>query len=171
MRDSVARRPLIVAAVAILVLLASGGAIWWHAAAPPPLRQPRLWYMDLNKGQLFAGSGDLAPIEAPGGPVNHVPTGVLAHVYACGDCSNAGDRSVAWLETLDPAVQKAMGSGATYLSIADATASDFNGGRRVQRPKDGEWVDAYSEEGTAIQQPPACPGGAASKPCLPAQGD
>jgi len=81
-------------------------------AAPPPKRTGQAWYYDLNTGQLFTGVEDVAPVDAPSGPL---PTGgqagVKAYVFSYGDCNDENQRFVAWFERATVNTKKVLKEG------------------------------------------------------------
>ena len=48
------------------------------------------YFMDLNTGEVFIGDFNaLAPIETPSGPHEGEPAGVVANIFACGECEKS----------------------------------------------------------------------------------
>lgn len=159
------------AVIALLVVAYNFGFLTKERnVADQPL--PKLYYYDLNKNELFTAEDELSPIPAPSGPMDGKPAGVLASVYACGDCANASARKVAYLEKIDeeflskvdPSLRKGYYNGtspATIQGIADATL--------VKTPDSKTWVARNSDEGRAITEANEsnCPESAPYQGCLP----
>ena len=79
-----------VAAVLVLSMAIATAAAW----APSPRHDdPILWYYDLGTDELFQAVHQVAPIDSPSG----ARKGVLAHVFACGQCTE-GEMYVGYLE-------------------------------------------------------------------------
>lgn len=85
---------LAVAGIAIAVTMSDGPE---YAEAPE-----QDYYYDLNTGELFAAPyRERLPAANPATP-NAAPAGVIAYVFACGDCTAESDRFIAYLEVHDP---------------------------------------------------------------------
>lgn len=79
----------ILAAVVLLVIslfiiyreLSGGGG-------PQPPKNK--YFLDLNSGEVLIGDiKAIAPIETPTGPHEGEPAGVMAHIFACGECEKS----------------------------------------------------------------------------------
>lgn len=95
----------IVAVVVVLVLIGAAVVIAGRGSGdvPPPPVASGLYFFDLDTGETFTAPVDaVPPIDAPSGAAR----GVLAHVFACGDCATAA-HAVLYIETVDgdPALQ------------------------------------------------------------------
>jgi len=97
-REQLASRPRLVGVLATLMFLLSLIALFLRAQpTSTAARRPNLersYYFDLQRGELFPSSTQDPPIPAPSGGA-----GVLAHVYACGNCDQESDRFIGYLTT------------------------------------------------------------------------
>lgn len=128
-------------AVAVIVV-----AVWLIAsrggAGKPAVAKER-FYFDVGSGQLFTGPITAhIPIKAPSGPNN----GVMAHVFACGECSS-DNRQTVYIETLSEQAVVSLASGNPDPTLMDT-------GRLVATPsaagEEPKWVPAASGEGFKI---------------------
>jgi hypothetical protein len=140
--------------VAIVIFVFSGGD---DVGGPPVITH--MWFQDLNTGETFVvevgDTRELPPHATESGPLKENagplksgdPAGVLAHKYACGDCS--GEQFVGYLESGSVARRKLLISG-------DAMASLTEEGMKVKseigyrRADGGEWANPDSPEALKI---------------------
>lgn len=74
----------------------------------PPERVAMTYFYDQNTGEIFdAPYGLEGPLETKSGNYRGMPAGVRAIVLSCGQCSDAEQRFVGWLEVHSAAVQAA----------------------------------------------------------------
>jgi len=169
---------------AALVLVASLVAVFWQLRGPSTSRfSTTEWYYDLNTGQLFAAPlGEIPPIAAPSGPLpDGSPAGVRAHVYGCGDCSEA-NRTIAYLETYTPEDRQRL-QALLKIQFGKEPPSADSGfmagpedgillagqGSLVKRPEDADWVRRIHPEGQALVSDslPRCHAGVFPLECRP----
>lgn len=84
--------------VSLVIMLVVLGAE--ALSGPAAISAGKVWYFDLNTGELFAArDGQTPPIAAPSGPQpDGAAAGVRAYVFACGDCGNKSERFVGYLQ-------------------------------------------------------------------------
>jgi hypothetical protein len=143
-------------------------------AAPPPVKPAptEMYYYDLNTGQLFSGPiNAIPPIETPSGktPAGE-NAGVKAYVFSCGDCADASQRYIGWMEKADAMAKKMIENpdAGPNLNNIDQLIGTLEKGT-VQISEDGKtWVSFTSQEGVALmQKAQARCGGAAPVTCFP----
>lgn len=131
---------VIVTATAISAL-AFGFAGWRLVAADHGtslLHEPQAYFYDLHTGQLFtAPAGTPGAIQRPGGTYNGHPAGVRAHVFACGQCSDASKHFIGWLEI-------------DGLSIGKQPATEEDETVYIRRVDGTQWVSSESAVGEQI---------------------
>ena len=181
LRERLEKNPAIVWVALILVISGAALLIWRQVTVNPAgaAGGQRVYVFDLADGSLIAmPGGGIPPFRinkknAEGGE----PTGVLATVYSCGDCSSAKDRVVGYLETNSPAAQEAIKNALRDGTMEDLAPSQrasledvLSAGQLVAagdtRPP--TWVTKSSEQGQAIVNGLAskCPSGE-FKICMP----
>lgn len=173
LREWLNNNSAIVTVAAVLVLLMALGIIIYTQGAGR--RGPTQWqgyYMDLGTNELFAGkSTDIPPVDAPSG----ANQGVRAHVYGCGDCSEA-NRFIAYLERytekakqmrLNPPQYDPNQPASPEVYMDEMTGVEVE----VRAPKGTQWMSLMSEQGMRITEimPNRCPDGVMIMPCLPGQ--
>lgn len=90
-REFTQKYPVVAVVLAVVVV---GFAVYRVAGGKRGGSGNLRWFYDVQTGQLFSHDGNaLPPIAAPSGG-----EGVRAHVFTCGNCSNAADRQIAYLE-------------------------------------------------------------------------
>ncbi len=183
MSRSETRRFLTVGLVLTVLLGALFALLWQLKPQPTPKTFTGDWYYDLNTNQLFPGPlGAIPPIAAPSGPLaDGTPAGVRAHVYGCGDCSEAR-RAIAYLETYSAESQQRLrqlrqakfgiesaGANRQLAARPDDGALLVGEASLVKRPTDPEWVVRGSAAGQAIVTGslPRCPPGVFPRECPP----
>lgn len=125
--------PLVTSISAIVIFLMVGFVAWrvWGGSASEEKPTADVYYYDLNTLQLFTAPADSpCPLATPSGDYQGGPAGVRAHVLACGQCSDASQRYVGWLEKPQP-----TGDSEDVL---------------VASAEDLKWVLASSPEGERI---------------------
>lgn len=122
----------ILVAITLVVILRNAG-VW---GGPTPETSGTMYFYDEDTRELFTARSDqLAPIAAPSGG-----SGVLAEVYACGDCS--GEKFAGLLQKYTDKGKKAMSDG------IPVHPSD----NLIRLPKPGsEWVPSGSAQGQKIR--------------------
>ncbi|HUT08853.1 MAG TPA: hypothetical protein VMY42_00010 [Thermoguttaceae bacterium] len=137
----------------VLALLGTGVAVFFVVrtlSRPPggvqPEWQTMVFFYDQNTGELLERpAGTQAPFETDSGPYQGMPAGVLAHVFACGQCSDESLRYIGWLEAPVDAVPAESISGKP-----DPLEEEQPG--LIRRPDDQKWVYSNSPEGGALMQ-------------------
>ncbi len=144
-------RQTLLAVIATVALVLAVLVMW--AQQRPDAPSNLAWYYDLADGTLFPGPADqIAPIAAPSGPDN----GVLAHVYACGNC-NAETREIAYLETNTPhakQVLRTMPTPGPDVDVAPYVIEAQQGRRIAKTPPPGQtpqWIAAMHPDADAIR--------------------
>jgi hypothetical protein len=152
----------IVTIITVLVLLVAIGVVIWDAGGVGGGRPGTpAYYYDLNTGEIFVRSTpELAPIEAPSGPHQGESAGVLAVVYACGQCPadlegmtakelEQTNAYIGWLQRYTDKIKKARASGG---SDQDSRMPPPVSSQRLM-PVGGEtWVSGTSGQATTLQQ-------------------
>jgi hypothetical protein len=145
MRNWLNERPVVAAGVlAIGILAIVATAV--HMLRPPSLPQPgRVYYMDLQTGELFAaGNAPTPPVSPKGNP------SALAHAYSCTSCDDQAAIKMAYVERSLPPDQ-----------IIDELES-------VEVSLEGrDWVLQSTPAGQRIAALPTCPDGLAARRCRP----
>lgn len=157
MRDLFVRYPYVFVGAAVLVLAVS---LWRMLGGGGGAKPDGRWYLDLNTGELFAYRGyELPPIPAPSGG-----EGVLAHVYACGDCGDPAQRVIVALEKYSP-----EGKAALTGPVQPPPRTEEMVGRSAPLPShmlragdnpDAPWVSFDSAQGRSLlnRAQQMCPG-------------
>jgi len=155
-----------------LDIAAAHGQEGSRRSVQPARRNDRAWFFDLNTNQLFVDDvRAIPPITAPSGP----RAGVRAYVFTCGDCNDAKQRFIGYLETYTPDAARQLADARRSLESDPQSvdylmvARDARAGRLIRRPNDADWTPAHSEAGVAIITSLArrCPQGTRIRPCLP----
>lgn len=159
LRDTIESNRVAAAVVAALVLAA---AVMLMSRGKTPTGPTHRWFYDLQANRLFPEKSALPPITAPSGG-----QGVLAHVFACGECTE-NNRQVAYLETYTE-------NGLIHRN-EDATGA-INPGHLVALPPSNgtqpRWVPSESSAGITITMNQSaslrqqCPDPKGFQPCLP----
>lgn len=113
------------AALVFAVVLLSVSAVWVGytiVTRPKKINKGPLqrYYLDVSTGELFvADAGLRPPIQRylPDSP----PTGVIAHVFACGSCDDESARFIGYIETFKPDAAARSASRADTPSRATKT--------------------------------------------------
>jgi len=150
-KDRISDHPKAAAIVAFfLVLLLLGGVVRIVRRAPKPgfRESKRVWFYDLNTGELFVASGkQVGPIAAPSGPLpNGEPAGVRAHVYSFLRDPNESERFIAFLEKPDP------NANVEELNPDRNNFKAWARGRLIKRAGGDTWVAPTSLRGQQIIQ-------------------
>ena len=98
------QHPIVLVVVAVVVIT---GCLLRLRQQPAIRSAGKLWFYDLNTGELFESSSEkLPPIDAPSAKpaADGRPAGVIAHVWGCGSCEDKSKWFVAYLETLSPSI-------------------------------------------------------------------
>ncbi len=129
--------PWSVGLVALIVLAVAVFRILGMMAPPHGVNA---WYYDLGTGELFAATADaVPPIDAPSGS-----GGVRAIVVSCGQCSDASEREIAYLE-------KWSREDRDYLMAPDDAGERAEPVPLVAVPgEDMAWVAMESPQGRAV---------------------
>lgn len=153
LRSFLEQKPVAVVAVcAVLLLVALALSLSLGGRPQPEL--PRVWFYDLETGDLFAASDELPPIDAPSG----ASAGVRAHVFACGDCSDPDARFVGWIETYPPETRQAWvrlvqeTPQNSAVPPSDLVEQAELGTGQIRSPDGGEWVPYGSRQAQAIRE-------------------
>ena len=138
--------------MSLIVLCAAAGSIAMQLTPDRP-RQVDAYYYDLNTQELFVApmrSG--SPIKAPS-DTGGEESGVLAFVFACGDCTNPANRFIGMLQRVETGVL--------------AEAPDI-GVPMIRRPDDEQWFEESSNEAAELFNDitERCPNGDFTN-CLP----
>jgi hypothetical protein len=143
------QRMLLVAAVVLLI--AATVIALWPQATPKPQGS---YYYDLGTGELYTSSAS--------GPAPSGGEGVLAIVFACGDCANKDDRFVAYLSKPNEQYLRVIASG------EPPTPEQVQNSNLVRHPTQDQWHASESPQGLAIvrQASSRCPETIAG-PCTP----
>jgi len=129
--------------VAGVVLLVAVVMIVSRLGGPSAPKQVSRWFYDVGSGELYTEANQvLPPIARESGS-----QGVLAHVFACGECTEA-NRKLAFIEMFTE-------EGKAYaINPPEDDMSGVNPGRQVAwEPASGEqpqWVGAHTEFGQQI---------------------
>lgn len=131
-------------ALLLVVVLLALSVVIFSRSRPSKGGGDQRWFYDLQAGKLFAHSvRNLPPVTAPSGG-----EGVLAHVYACGECTEA-QRTVVYLEKYTDAGK------AWAIDTPTDQEGAINTGHLIGLLSDtGEvtWVVAESRDGNAITE-------------------
>ena len=184
LRDTLNNNSSLVTIVSVVVLVVALGIIVWTSKGPSGGgRTVNVYFYDLNTNKLFTTTNDqLAPIDAPSGPTAAGnKAGVMAYVYACGQCGEYDGMTVeeveatgAWISRLEmytPETIKAIEDAMKTSSNPDAAREEMGdtNSSLIKRPKDSGWTPMDSPKGMAImreQGTRTCPEGR-PKFCLP----
>lgn len=107
MRDWLKKNPKAATGIITAALLISTGVLAYSLffSESKPGTSSKFYYYDMKTQELFVDEADLVPpIKAPSGG-----EGVLAQVYACGDCS--GELVVGILKKYTPKAKQAIENG------------------------------------------------------------
>ena len=164
------KNAVIIGTASAILLIASILSVW----KPTSRRHtdtwtPREYYYDLNTGKLFvAQKMHNPPIEAPSGPHEGRPGGVLAHVFTCGDCQEEQWR-VGFLEKHTDDAKQAMQAlqdsqpGLGHAPVIARLAQ----GTLVKRPEDADWVMKISPKGQKLIKEATICDNSTAKMCRP----
>ncbi|MCC6580693.1 MAG: hypothetical protein IT440_09640 [Phycisphaeraceae bacterium] len=162
LRGLVHRYPLVVTGSAMAMLLVSMTVLAMQFKSPER-RMRDAYYYDMERGELFT---------APGGQITPIRMddrqGVLAMVFACGSCENAGQRFVAWLEMHNPQTierlrQHKLDDGKMMMSLEES-----NGGVLIKRERDATWTSRASLQGRQLMlDSQRCGDGTSPVRCVP----
>ncbi len=143
--------------VIIVGLVLVGGIGWYVMDDGDPERPKKLWFYDLNTGELFPGDVvELPPIAAPSGNLQGGPADSLAGVLASViRIEGASEPKVAFLLAYTPQAREMIEASRQNQNHASADYEKILGGTMVARPpaKPGEavtWVAMSSPEGYKI---------------------
>jgi hypothetical protein len=177
-RQWIQENSAIVTLVTVLILALAVGLIWWGRKEPTGNEVRSVYFYDLTSKELFsAPSTSLPPIPVPSDAAGTTtPKGVRAYVFSCGDCGNAADRVVGWLEMYTPAAQERLAPmfgpkrGKWGPASPEEVPNLLNPGDHLVATSAGKaWVDANSSEVMRIRndaQKP-CPSGERPHECTP----
>lgn len=113
----------------------------------PQSYQGARYYLDLGTGELFSNNSVEPPITAPSGQ-----SGVMARVYSCGSCEDAGQRFIAYLQQYSEDARAAL-----KQPPERRTPFAVQEGTMVSAYKEGsspQWVSLASPAGVQIQDTP-----------------
>lgn len=140
----------------IVVALVVVGTIGWFILGEGSDDGPKkLWFYDLNTGELFAGNvAELPPIAAPSGDFMGGPAGVLASVIKI---EGSSEKKVAFLQTYSPQAKQMIEASRKGQDKGGAPANDgeIMAGTLIALPpaKPGDpikWVSMSSPDGSKI---------------------
>lgn len=152
LRGLMQRHGAIVAVAAVIIAVASVFATTRSIIGPS--RQPAdLYYYDLNTGDLFtAPGGALQPIAAPSSDADN-PSGVRAHVFACGSCDDASVRYVGYITKFNPdVVAKVLERNGGVINAEFHQLLDLTADNTLVRSteSDDDWRPIGSRTGIAL---------------------
>ena len=117
----------------------------------------KLWFYDLNSGELFAGDvSELPPIEAPSGDLKNAKTGTAAGVLASViKIEGQEDRTIAYLQQYSPEAKEIIRVSRENPSTDSANNETIMAGILVALPpaKPGDaikWVAMNGPDGYKI---------------------
>ncbi len=142
----------------IIVALGLVGTIGWFVMGDSTGDGPKkLWFYDLNTGELFAGDvAELPPIAAPSGDLqgaaSGTPAGVLASVIKI---EGQDERKVAFLQQYQPDAKAAIASARENARAGPANYEKIMAGTMVALPPATagapvKWVTMSSPDGYKI---------------------
>lgn len=112
--------PQVATIVAVVIIAISWIFIYRYSSPPSYGPIPDAYFYDMNTGELFTAPSDRnPPIETDSGPYTGefcppklresggLPAGVIAHVFACGDCSEE-NRKIAYVEMYTPRLKQML---------------------------------------------------------------
>jgi len=159
----------------VLALLATAVAVYFIVrilSRPPggvqPEWQEMVYFYDQNTRELIElPAGTQGPVETDSGPYQGMPAGVLAHVFACGQCSDESLRYIGWLEAPVESVPAELISGEPATS-GDGE-EDPGEGLLIRRPDDEKWIYKGTPKAETIVQKALgkCPRGTILNWCDP----
>lgn len=144
---------------AVIALIVAIAILFWYFRAPPSVSDlVKLWFYDLSANKLVRAGDHIAPTKSTSGA-----TVVRAYIFSCGECGDAGQRYIGWLEQFNEeakaALQKSFQkttytgpSGLETLNDEDIAAVIPAGSRQIRLPDSGNWVDFVSVDGVAIRE-------------------
>lgn len=145
---------MIATGVSSLIFLIIILTLIWPSSRLKEFSPEKVWYYDLNTGELFAGKANQnPPIEAPSGSLaDGNLAGVLAYVY-CSSQNEDAKKNIAFIEKL---TDEAKYSRPNTLSPSDQRTQQeievWNKGRLIKRIDDVQWVSYDSPEGKNLIQ-------------------
>lgn len=165
---------LIAAGFAAVALLIAAYNLGYLRKDTPVNERPvaKVYFYDLNKGEVFVGDDCLPPVPAPSGPIDGKPAGVIANVFSCGDCADASTRFVGYLETIDEkfraGVDPTIARG-YYNAPSPTVVPGLTEATLVKLPEDKTWVSKSSADGAAVMSAheSKCPAGTVATGCNP----
>lgn len=143
----------------VIVALIIVGLIGWFTIDGGGEVQKKIWFFDLNTGQLFAGNvNDVPPIVAPSGDYKNGPPGTPAGVLACViKIEGCNERKIVFIETFSPQIQElALNKRReNNLAISPEEEVKIRSGTFVAVPPENpgdpvRWVVMSSSEGNKI---------------------
>jgi len=176
MRKWLAEHPAVVVIAFILVVCIAGGLIWSSQRGPAAPKVVSFYFYDMATKELFAApSTSIPPIAAPSGGADG-DKGVRAYVFSCGDCGNAAERTIGWLELYTPEAKKKLEPlfGPNRSEFGPTSPEEVPGllsaNDHLIASVDGvNWLDAKSLGATNIRQDARkpCASGERPKECRP----
>lgn len=150
-KDRISDHPKAAAIIALAFVVLLASVVSWIVGRVPsrPFRESkRVWFYDLNTGELFSASGkQVGPIAVPSGPLpNGDPAGVRAHVYTYLRDPNESERFIAFLEKPDP------NATVKELNPDRSNLKEWSRGRLIKRVGSDTWVAPTSPRGRQIIQ-------------------
>lgn len=142
----------------IVVALAIVGTIGWFVMGEDGGQGPtKLWFYDLNTGELYAGGvAELPPIPAPSGDLKGAAAGTAAGVLASViRIEGETERKIAFLQLYTPQAKELITASRESQNSAPADYEKIMAGTMVAMPPAtvGEvikWVPMSSPEGYKI---------------------
>jgi hypothetical protein len=167
LRETIQEKPIVGIIIAVVALGIVGYVFYWQSAAGVPLGSR--YYYDVSSGELVPHKTDsMPPVTLPSGN-----QGVLAHVFACGDCGS--EQFVGYLQKYTDAYKKQATQEIDLTNSTGPVTPSMSGDLVAQKP-DGigepQWCEMTSLQGAQIVRNARArcdSGGDAKKavPCLP----
>ncbi len=145
LRQTITDKPIVGVCIAIVAFIAV--ALLLRAQSSNPASAGQRFYYDVTSGELVGFKADqpLPPVTLPSGN-----QGVLAHVFACGDCSS--EQFIGYLEQYTDAYKQAVTVDVTNMDgpalapmSGHMVAADPNGGQP-------QWIESTSMQGSQVMR-------------------
>lgn len=162
-------------AAVVLLVLCIGFVLYQVGAVGGPQVSGNKYFYDRNTGELFVDSSEkVPPITTDSGEYDGQPAGVVARIYACGECGSyhgmtpeeveeAGAR-IGVLEMYPIKIKEVMENG-NWEQIQQPPDAY----RQLRRPQDEQWISASSQQGIQLERnaPIQCEDQTQIRTCLP----
>jgi len=96
LRETIHQRPGMTTAICAICVAGALSFVFARSDLFTSRSDNRLYYYDVNAGEIFPGPWAAHDADAPSGGER-----VIAYVYTCGDCTNTTDCFIAYLERID----------------------------------------------------------------------